>query len=146
MTAGNLRFASKMSPSGPQKRKQPFASPQNSRDAKRVKLSKARNILAQTSEKALNQNGDLDVSAFVKAREFEIKSMGASMGSSRLSLSSRAFQQVPKDLRRRTASHNVKRVPKRLRARAAREVRLLSQWMGELGRGATADGALQGER
>ncbi|KAK4690657.1 ribonuclease P/MRP protein subunit POP1, partial [Lecanoromycetidae sp. Uapishka_2] len=96
---------------------------ENSRDAKRVKLSQARMILAQTSEKALNKNGDLDVSAFVKAREFEIKAMGAGMGSSKMSSSRVAFQQVPKDLRRRTASHNVKRVPKRLRAKAARQMR-----------------------
>ena len=110
-----------MAPSGPLKRKQ---APQFSkREAKRVKISSARTILAQASDKALSNNGDLDVSAFIKAREFEIKAMAASMGASKNSLSTRAFQQVPRDLRRRTASHNVKRVPKRLRARAAREVR-----------------------
>ena len=109
-----------------QKRKQPpgFSNISgNHRSAKRVKISNARTIRTQHSDKALNQHGDLDVSAFVKAREFEIKAMGASMGSSKSALSTRAFQQVPKDLRRRTASHNVKRVPKRLRARAAKEVR-----------------------
>ena len=116
-----------MAPSGPLKRKLPSQSsnpPPSSRlAAKRVKTSSARTILAQTSDKALSKNGELDVSAFVKAREFEIKAMAASMGASKNSLSTRAFQQVPKDLRRRTASHNVKRVPKRLRARAAKEVR-----------------------
>ena len=116
-----------MAPSGPLKRRQPPQSsnppPFSNRAAKRVKTSSARTILAQASDKALNSNGDLDVSAFVKAREFEIKAMAASMGASKNSLSTRAFQQVPKDLRRRTASHNVKRVPQRLRARAAKEVR-----------------------
>ena len=111
------------------KRKQPPGlnkQPINARhQAKRVKTSNARNILAQASDKALNKNGDLDVSAFVKAREYEIKAMESSMGSSRMSLASRAFQQVPKDMRRRTASHNVKKVPKRLRPRAAKEVRFL---------------------
>ena len=68
-------------------------------------------------------SGELDVSSFVKAREYEIKSLEASMGSSKKALTTRAFQQVPRELRRRTASHNVKRVPKRLRARAAKEVR-----------------------
>ena len=87
-----------------------------------MKISSARTILAQTSDKALNQNGDLDVSAFVKAREFEIKAMEVSMGASKRSLTTRAFQQLPKELRRRTASHNVKQVPKRLRPRAAKEV------------------------
>ena len=112
-----------------QKRKQPqdFAKASNSnsnRNPKRAKQIEARTILTQASDKALNRNGDLDVSAFVKAREFEIKAMEKSMGASKRSLSSRAFQQVPNELRRRTASHNVKKVPKKLRKRAAREVSL----------------------
>lgn len=114
-------------PSGPLKRKQPPQSsnhpPSSKHTAKRVRTSLARTILAQTSEKALSKNGDLDVSAFVKAREFEIKAMVKSMGASKNRLSRRAFQQVPKDLRRRAASHNVKKVPNRLRVRAAKEVR-----------------------
>lgn len=44
------------------------------------------------------------------------------MKASKRALTSRAFQQVPRHLRRRTASHDVKRVPKRLRGRAGREV------------------------
>ena len=120
-----------MTPSGPkvplQKRKQPaqseITSSSTQRSAKRVKALNARSILTQHSDKALKPNGELDVSAFVKSREFEIKAMVANMGASKSSLSTRAFQQVPANLRRRTASHNVKRVPKRLRARAAKEVR-----------------------
>lgn len=96
--------------------------PNRQRNAKRVKIDEARNVLTQASDKALNNNGELDVSAFVKAREFEIKAMEASMGASKKALSSRAFQQVPNELRRRTASHNVKKVPKKLRSRAVREV------------------------
>ena len=112
-----------MAPPTPTKRKAPAPLtdlPQ--RAPKRIKNFAARTILAQSSEKALNKNGDLDVSAFVKAREYEIKAMEASMGGSKKALSSRAFQQVPKELRRRTASHDVKRVPKRLKVRAAKEV------------------------
>ncbi|KAL8925041.1 MAG: hypothetical protein Q9208_003725 [Pyrenodesmia sp. 3 TL-2023] len=103
------------------------------RNAKRVRMNKmkdARTILSQASDKALNQNGDLDVSAFVKAREFEIRAMEASMGESKNALSSRAFQQVPNELRRRTASHNVKKVPKKLRSRAARELGMRSVALG----------------
>lgn len=115
-----------MSPLPPIKRREPPPSanlnPGSHRAAKRVKISTARTILAQTTDKALNQNGDLDVSSFVKAREFEIKAMEASMSSSKKSTSTRAFQQVPNELRRRTASHNVKRVPRRLKNRALREV------------------------
>lgn len=108
-------------PSASLKRQHP---PSNTyRSSKRVKTSNARSILTQTSDKALSKDGDLDVSVFVKAREFEIKALGKSMRESKKILSTRAFQQVPKDLRRRTASHNVKRVPKRLRSRAAKEVR-----------------------
>ena len=113
-------------------RSEPNIRPSSKRAAKRVKTSSARTILAQTSDKALNKNGDLDVSAFVKAREFEIKAMETSMGKSKASLSTRAFQQVPKDLRRRTASHNVKRVPKRLRARATKEVCRLKKFMASI--------------
>jgi ribonuclease P/MRP protein subunit POP1 len=40
----------------------------------------------------------------------------------RSALAQRAFQDVPRSLRRRTASHDVKRVPKRLREKAAREI------------------------
>ncbi len=112
-------------PAAGHKRKQPpnFAKASNSNhNPKRAKQMDARTILTQASDKALNRNGDLDVSAFVKAREFEIKAMEESMGASKRSLSSRAFQQVPNSLRRRTASHNVKKVPKKLRHRATREV------------------------
>ncbi|KAI4249949.1 MAG: hypothetical protein LQ352_005467 [Teloschistes flavicans] len=109
-----------------QKRKDPptsISTPDTKYNAKRVKTKQARNILAQASDKALNQNGDLDVSAFVKAREFEIRAMEASIITSKKFLSSRAFQQVPNELRRRTASHNVKKVPKKLRIRALREMK-----------------------
>ena len=84
-----------------------------------------RSILAQASDKALNANGELDVGAFVKAREKEIIDLQERMAGSKRRLATRAFQQVPRGLRRRTASHNVKRVPKRLQARAAKEVQML---------------------
>lgn len=44
------------------------------------------------------------------------------MVNSRLSAKQRAFQSLPRALRRRTASHNVKRIPKRLRNRAEKEM------------------------
>ncbi|KAG9238906.1 ribonucleases P/MRP protein subunit POP1-domain-containing protein [Amylocarpus encephaloides] len=92
------------------------------RDPKRVKLFDARTILAQNSEAAL-KNGELDLSAFLRAREFEIKALEDGLQKSKTLLTKRAFQQVPRDLRRRTASHNVKRVPKRLQKRAAKEMK-----------------------
>lgn len=106
---------------------------------KRTKLRDARQVAVQTSDKAL-KNGELDVDKFIKAREWEIKALEAGMKGARYVdrqqvqlkhmmtvayrklLATRAHQTVPRDMRRRTASHNVKRVPKRLRARAQKEV------------------------
>ena len=70
-----------------------------------------------------NAPRELNIAGFVKAREFEIKALENSMAKARKGLMSRAFQQVPRNMRRRTASHNVKKVPRRLRRRAVREVR-----------------------
>lgn len=110
-----------MSAGSSAKRKQPPSGHPQS-DAKRVKTSSARVLLTQTADQAVNKDGELDVAAFVKAREFEIKAMESSMGASKKASAARAFQQLPAALRRRTASHNVKRVPKRLRARAHKQV------------------------
>ena len=93
----------------------------NGSEPKRAKTS-IRTILAQTSDKALDANGELDVGAFVKARENEIRKLEESLLSSKKVLAARAFQQVPRALRRRTASHNAKKIPKRLRTRVAKEV------------------------
>lgn len=77
-------------------------------------------LSTQLSSAAL-KNGELDVEKFVKAREYEIRALEEGMTRSKKALTKRAFQQVPKELRRRTASHNAKKVPKRLQKRAKRE-------------------------
>ncbi|KAI9876884.1 MAG: hypothetical protein M1830_005388 [Pleopsidium flavum] len=110
-----------MAPNNPNKRKQPSHPISTAHAQKRRKTQDARNIAAQTNDKAL-KNGELDVSAFVKAREYEIKALELSMGKAKKALSTRAFQSVPRNMRRRTASHNVKKVPKRLRTRASKEM------------------------
>ncbi|TVY83146.1 Ribonucleases P/MRP protein subunit POP1 [Lachnellula suecica] len=105
------------------KRKDPRQSSSTGQNAnKRVKMYDARSILTQNADAAL-KNGELDLQAFLKSREFEIKALEDGMQRSKRSRTQRAFQQVPRDLRRRTASHNVKKVPKRLQTRAAREMR-----------------------
>lgn len=110
----------------PSKRKSFFPGKQdNGASRKRAKTIDARTLAVQSADSALSATGELDVAAYVGAREFEIRALEAGMQRSRSALTSRAFQQVPRSLRRRTASHNVKRVPKRLRARAKREVSLL---------------------
>jgi ribonuclease P/MRP protein subunit POP1 len=92
------------------------------RAVKRIKTQDARSILTQTADAALS-NGELDVQSFLKSREFEIKALEDGMQKSKGARTTRAFQQVPRDMRRRTASHNVKRVPKRLQKRGAKEMK-----------------------
>ncbi|KAM3512678.1 hypothetical protein MY11210_003700 [Beauveria gryllotalpidicola] len=88
---------------------------------RRAKVHLARNIPVEPAQAAL-KDGELDLQAFVAAHEFEIRSLEQSMATSKAVGSSRAFQQVPRGLRRRTASHNPRRVPRRLRARARKEM------------------------
>lgn len=89
---------------------------------KRAKTYDARTLAVQSTEAALSATGDLDVAAYAAARTFEIQALEKGIERSKIALTTRAFQKVPRSLRRRTASHNVKRVPRRLRARAKREV------------------------
>lgn len=97
------------------------ASHKRPRTDHRSKQRDARTLSTQASSKAF-KNGELDVDKFVKSREYEIRALEEGMARSKKALTTRAFQHVPKELRRRTASHNVKRVPKRLQPRAKREV------------------------
>ncbi|KAJ2646601.1 Ribonucleases P/MRP protein subunit pop1 [Coemansia sp. RSA 1250] len=102
------------------KRKAP---PQPERgQAKRYTLGKARSV---------------DVVSFVEARAFEINALQKSLQNARASGNTRAFQTLPRHLRRRAASHNVKRIPARLRERAISEMKKSAQsskTLGETGR------------
>ncbi|KAI8588924.1 NUC188 domain-containing protein [Geranomyces variabilis] len=61
----------------------------------------------------------LSVVEFAEARAFEIRAMEKALeNSTEKSGVSRVFQTVPRHMRRRAASHNIKRLPKRLHARA----------------------------
>ncbi|EAW08878.1 ribonuclease P/MRP protein subunit POP1 [Aspergillus clavatus NRRL 1] len=113
-----------MASNQPSKRKFAFPGAQNATAAsrKRAKAYDARSLAVQSADAALSASGELDVAAFVQAREFEIRALESGMQRSKSALTSRAFQKVPRALRRRTASHNVKRVPRRLRTRAKREM------------------------
>ncbi|KAF4465119.1 Ribonucleases P MRP subunit POP1 [Fusarium albosuccineum] len=109
---------------GAKKRKADTPAPNARSDnftSKRPKPHVARTIPAQPADAAL-RDGELDLQAFVAAHEFEIRSLEQSMATSKAVSSTRAFQKVPRGLRRRTASHNPKRVPRRLRARARKEM------------------------
>lgn len=107
------------------KRKAPPAEavPRSKSRKRRIMASHVRKLAVQSHDKALGTNGELNVSDFVRAREYEIQALENGIKASSGALTSRAFQEVPMDMRRRTASHNVKRVPKRLQVRARKEMR-----------------------
>ncbi|KAL2417584.1 hypothetical protein ABEF95_012104 [Exophiala dermatitidis] len=106
-----------------QKRKVAFDKPgQTFAARKRQKNQHARNIPVQPAAATLSAQGELNVASFIKAREYEISALERSMQKARKVLTTRAFQQVPRHMRRRTASHNAKKVPRRLRRKAEREM------------------------
>ncbi|KAF8938323.1 hypothetical protein BGZ47_008637 [Haplosporangium gracile] len=109
------------------------------KDRKRVKMQQARSIQIQNTpspsssvhsapaaspsgSSAVKSARNLDVVNFAEARAFEINALHKAMESSRNAAAQRAFQSLPRNLRRRAASHNIKRLPVRLRDRAKREV------------------------
>lgn len=88
---------------------------------KRQKTRSARTIATESSSNSL-QTGALPIQEFISSRRFEIKALADSIQKSREAGVQRAFQSLPRYLRRRAASHNVKKVPKRIRARAIAEL------------------------
>ncbi|KAJ4994370.1 POPLD domain-containing protein [Stagonosporopsis vannaccii] len=92
--------------------------------AKRARFPQkpARTIPAVPTRNAY-PNGEVNVKNFLKSHEHEIRSLEGAMKAAKKGLSRRAFQDVPRELRRRTASHNPNRVPKRLRRRARQEAK-----------------------
>ncbi|KAH9875126.1 hypothetical protein J1614_004615 [Plenodomus biglobosus] len=92
--------------------------------AKRPRLSQKPqyNIAAAPTRNAY-PNGEVNVKNFLKTHEHEIKSLEQAIKAAKHGLTRRAFQDVPRELRRRTASHNPQRVPKRLRARSKQEAK-----------------------
>lgn len=91
---------------------------------KHLQRKKARFIRSETNDKSLNKGSILNVSEFLNSRSFEINELAKAQLNSKFSASTRVFQNLPRKLRRRTASHNVKRIPKRLRKRALREMQI----------------------
>ncbi|KAL7754440.1 Ribonucleases P/MRP protein subunit pop1 [Sorochytrium milnesiophthora] len=64
----------------------------------------------------------LKIEEFMEARAFELQSIQATVSKAKEMAKSRAFQMVPRHLRRRAASYNPKLVPKHLRDRAKKEI------------------------
>ncbi|KAG8816139.1 hypothetical protein FRC17_000417 [Serendipita sp. 399] len=106
------------------------ANEQTGRERKRQKVKDAREIQAVPSNPTTTSAApvlkplpaSIDVVKFVEARAFEINSMQTAMATVKKSASSRAWQSLPRHLRRRAASHNARRVPVRLRERAKKEM------------------------
>ncbi|KAH7340957.1 ribonucleases P/MRP protein subunit POP1-domain-containing protein [Rhizoctonia solani] len=67
----------------------------------------------------------LDIERFAQARSFEIGAMQSAIKTATEAASHRVWQTLPRHLRRRAASHDVRRVPVRLREKAKLEVRPL---------------------
>ncbi|KZO93565.1 POP1-domain-containing protein, partial [Calocera viscosa TUFC12733] len=64
----------------------------------------------------------IDPTLLATSREFEISSLQSAMLSAQEAATTRAFQSVPRHLRRRAASHDPRRLPVRLRERAKAEM------------------------
>ncbi|KAI8970247.1 ribonucleases P/MRP protein subunit POP1-domain-containing protein [Mycotypha africana] len=65
--------------------------------------------------------GPIDADRYALARILEINDMQAAIKKASYALNELAFQSLPRGLRRRAASHNINRLPARLRAKAAKE-------------------------
>lgn len=120
----------------------------NNPTSKRTKLYNSRQIRTQIQDESFTNppkggttaqqlrkmlsNGSmipnkLSIPDYLSAREFEIRALDSAMIKSKNSGASRVFQILPRTLRRRTASHNVRRIPKRMRRKALREMGLQSK-------------------
>ncbi|ERS98367.1 hypothetical protein HMPREF1624_05151 [Sporothrix schenckii ATCC 58251] len=76
---------------------------------------------AGTTAPARKEPADsLDLTGFISALEQEIGDLHSTIKHRRDDRVEKAYQRVPRDMRRRTASHNARRVPRRLRQQARR--------------------------
>lgn len=91
-------------------------------NAKKAKLYNSRTIKTQINDQSIINKERLSIPEFLNSRSFEIKAFELSQLNSKYASSTRVFQSLPRVMRRRTASHNVKRIPRRLRSRAIREM------------------------
>lgn len=99
-----------------------MAPPSANKAKKKAKVYNARIIRAEISDPSFDKDRRLNIPDFLQSREYEIRSFEQAQLKSKASRATRVFQNLPRVLRRRTASHNVKRVPKRMRNRAIQEM------------------------
>ncbi|KAF7365276.1 Ribonucleases P/MRP protein subunit POP1 [Mycena venus] len=98
---------------------------------KKQRLNDARTIPVQSNAEAgpstvgngvRRLGGAIDVEKFVEARKFEINAMHTAQKTASGASNQRVWQTLPRHLRRRAASHDVRRVPLRLREKAKQEM------------------------
>ncbi|KIJ54374.1 hypothetical protein M422DRAFT_221979 [Sphaerobolus stellatus SS14] len=115
------------------KRPHPTGQDSSARDRKKQKTADARTIHFQsgpsagsgvlTNSECMNGlPGAIDVEKFAEARSFEMTAMQSAMETAKGASTQRAWQALPRSLRRRAASHDVRRVPVRLREKAKAEM------------------------
>ncbi|KAK0201890.1 POP1-domain-containing protein [Desarmillaria ectypa] len=103
------------------------------RERKKLRMADARTIAVQPVQTNAEVGpsrvdsmarlpGVIDVEPFTEARSFEINAMQNAMKMASSSSTQRAWQALPRHLRRRAASHDVRRVPVRLREKAKAEM------------------------
>ncbi|KAJ4491245.1 NUC188 domain-containing protein [Lentinula edodes] len=131
--------------------------PTNFKERKKQKLANARTIAVQSpittsnavagssrlgptmNDKLKRLPGAIDVEKFAEARSFEINAMKTAIETASSASTTRAWQVLPRHLRRRAASHNPRRVPLRLRDKARSEMdpmrrKVLGRAMPKLGK------------
>lgn len=101
----------------------------SAKERKKQRIAEARTISTQSGQaSAVTTNslsglpGAIDVEKFVEARAFEISAMQSARKNVEDSATHRVWQTLPRFLRRRAASHDVRRVPVRLRQKAKAEM------------------------
>ncbi|ODV79433.1 POPLD-domain-containing protein [Suhomyces tanzawaensis NRRL Y-17324] len=104
-----------------------MAAPKNANgknpNAKKARLYNSRTIKTQVNDSSFVDKERLNIPDFLQSRTFEIKSFELSQLKTKNASATRVFQSLPRVLRRRAASHNVKRIPKRLRNRSLKEMK-----------------------
>ncbi|XP_023230024.1 ribonucleases P/MRP protein subunit POP1-like [Centruroides sculpturatus] len=92
------------------------------KSAKKLKLnndSKSGEFQVDDFSGDVEQRSSVDVMRFLKARKNELKFLTSAIETK---LPKRIIQQLPRHMRRRAASHNPKRLPRRVRERAMKEL------------------------
>ncbi|KAH9998011.1 ribonucleases P/MRP protein subunit POP1-domain-containing protein [Russula vinacea] len=118
--------------------KRASSSENSSRQSKKRKITAVRTISVQRLESGIPGRpsktelrhmhnrivlpDSIDVEKFVESRSFEITAMQKAMKSAKAGSTHRAWQEHPRHLRRRAASHRVRRVPLRLRNKSRAEM------------------------